>query len=474
VFGVGRSGKQRAAGAEDADGSSAKGSAKESAKGTPKATAKGTPQGTGKASTDGGKAPAGGDAGKAAADGNGKAAAGQSSGNGSAGGDGAGTRGGRRPSGRAIVIGAAAACVAGAGIGYAVSQQGSPSGSSSANLVPAATGPMRLDSVTPAAGSTGVNGAGQVVVTFSEPVAPNTTDPTLKPSVPGTWSAQGDSLIFTPTTAFAPLSRETVTVSSGIRSSGGVRLGNPKTEHFTTEGYSVARLAQLLGQLGYLPLTWSPQITGVGRIEVPEQGAEQNTSEQALAYDPPVGSFSWDTGYPSMLSGMWSPGQPNVIVRGAVMAFQSQHGMTINGDVTQRFWSALFTAADHQADNKNGYTYAIASKGSPETLTIWHNGHQVLQSLTNTGIPVSPTVDGTFPVYLRLPFQIMQGQNPDGSSYADPVWWVSYFNGGDAVHYFPRGSYGWPQSLGCVELPWNDARAAYPYLTYGSLVTVAG
>ena len=50
--------------------------------------------------------------------------------------------------------------------------------------------------------------------------------------------------------------------------------------------------------------------------------------------------------------------------------------------------------------------------------------------------------------------------------------YVSYFDGGEAVHYFPRGSYGFPQSLGCVELPLNDAKRAWPYLTYGSLVTV--
>jgi hypothetical protein len=50
---------------------------------------------------------------------------------------------------------------------------------------------------------------------------------------------------------------------------------------------------------------------------------------------------------------------------------------------------------------------------------------------------------------------------------------VSYFNGGDAVHYFPRGSYGWPQSLGCVELPLAQSAVAYHYLTYGSLVTVS-
>ena len=68
----------------------------------------------------------------------------------------------------------------------------------------------------------------------------------------------------------------------------------------------------------------------------------------------------------------------------------------------------------------------------------------------------------------------MRGTNPDGSHYADPVQFVAYFNGSDAVHYFPRGSYGSPQSLGCIELPLGAAGTAWPYLTYGSLVTVTG
>ena len=57
-------------------------------------------------------------------------------------------------------------------------------------------------------------------------------------------------------------------------------------------------------------------------------------------------------------------------------------------------------------------------------------------------------------------------------NYADPVSWVSYFTGGSAVHYISRGSYGSPQSLGCVELPLDAAKAAYLYLPYGTLVTV--
>ncbi len=154
------------------------------------------------------------------------------------------------------------------------------------------------------------------------------------------------------------------------------------------------------------------------------------------------------------------------------MAFESQHGMPLNHTAGPRVWSALLRAEARKQRNAKGYTYAVARKGSPETLTVWHNGAVVLKTLANTGIPVSPTVDGTFPVYLRFQFTIMSGFNPDGSHYSDPVWWVSYFNGGDAVHYFPRATYGWPQSLGCVELPWGPAKKAWPYLTYGSLVSV--
>ncbi len=68
----------------------------------------------------------------------------------------------------------------------------------------------------------------------------------------------------------------------------------------------------------------------------------------------------------------------------------------------------------------------------------------------------------------------MRGTNPDGSHYADPVSFVSYFNGGDAVHYYPRRSYGYPQSLGCVELPYSEAEQAWPYLTLGVTVRVTG
>jgi lipoprotein-anchoring transpeptidase ErfK/SrfK len=68
----------------------------------------------------------------------------------------------------------------------------------------------------------------------------------------------------------------------------------------------------------------------------------------------------------------------------------------------------------------------------------------------------------------------MRGLMPDGKPYADPVQFVSFFHGDYAVHSMQRPSYGSPQSLGCVELPLSEAREVWPYLTYGTLVTITG
>jgi peptidoglycan hydrolase-like protein with peptidoglycan-binding domain len=159
-------------------------------------------------------------------------------------------------------------------------------------------------------------------------------------------------------------------------------------------------------------------------------------------------------------------------VHGAVMAFQSDHGLTMDGVAGTQVWQALLSAAAKDEANTRGYSYALASQHYPETLTVWHDGHVILHTAANTGIPVAPTTVGTAAVYLRYQTQVMKGTNPDGSKYADPVAWVAYFRAGEAVHYFPRGSYGSQQSLGCVELPWTQAKDVWPYLTYGTLVTV--
>ncbi len=333
--------------------------------------------------------------------------------------------------------------------------------------------PETVMSVTPADHTLNVNGTDAIRVMFSAPLAADSPMPAITPSIAGSWQRVTPATVqFLPAQGFTQDTRVKVSVpagSSGIRSTSGGLLATQVVSHFWTGSYSTLRLEQLLAQLGYLPLNWSP---APGATVVP---ATDTSAQLSAAYSPPAGSFSWNSsGWPDALQNMWSPGQTGSILQGAVMAFESNQGLAMDGVAGPEVWHALLNAVAKGQDNPNGYTYAYVSEGSPETLTIWHNGQQVEQTLANTGIPGRTTALGTYPVYLKYQHQIMRGTDPDGQKYADPVSWVSYFNGSDAVHYYPRASYGFPQSLGCVELPYAQAEQSYPYLTYGSLVTIAG
>ena len=110
-----------------------------------------------------------------------------------------------------------------------------------------------------------------------------------------------------------------------------------------------------------------------------------------------------------------------MIVTGAIRSFEDNHGLTMDGEAGATVWADLMkdVAAGH--DNGNGYTYALASKGSPETLTIWHNGKRVAADRGQHRHPAGPDRGRHVPGLRALPFQIMKGTNPDGSKYADPV-----------------------------------------------------
>jgi hypothetical protein len=326
---------------------------------------------------------------------------------------------------------------------------------------------LQVESVTQGGAVTSTNGASPIRVTLSAPLASNSAMPALHPSTPGTWAKAGSTLTFTPATPFWPGSRVRVTLpagGSGLRSAAGGLLAKTVTQRISIQGWSTLRLKQMLAQLGYLPLKWAPQ-------NPTAMQPDNVATELSAMYTPPAGSFTWKKGYPSILTSFWG-GRSSLIMQGAIRAFQSNAGAAMTGAMTPALWRDVVRAAAVGKKNHHGYTYALASKGSPETLTVWHNGRVILHTLANTGIAAAPTADGTFPVYLRYSFQIMSGTNPDGSHYSDPVSWVSYFDGGDAVHYFPRGFYGAPQSLGCVELPYAQAHSVWPYMTYGTLVTV--
>ena len=192
---------------------------------------------------------------------------------------------------------------------------------------------------------------------------------------------------------------------------------------------------------------------------------------------PQPGTFAWKwPGMPPDLTSLWTEGSENVITKGAVMNFENQHGLTVDGLAGSQVWTALEADAAAGKMNANPYTYVLVSKNLPETLTLYNNGAVQFAAIpVNTGVPGADTTDGTYPVFEHVTSSRMQGTNPDGSTYDDPnVPWAAYFNGGDALHGFVRGSYGSPQSNGCVEMAIADAAQTWPLTPIGTLVTVTG
>jgi lipoprotein-anchoring transpeptidase ErfK/SrfK len=162
-----------------------------------------------------------------------------------------------------------------------------------------------------------------------------------------------------------------------------------------------------------------------------------------------------------------------VITTGAIMAFESAQGLATDGLAGSEVWTGLLEAVAHRQVTTRPYDYVTVSQILPETATVWRDGRIIFTALVNSGIPAAPTALGTYPVFARYLVTTMSGKNPDGTPYSDPgIPWVSYFNGGDALHGYLRPGYGYPQSLGCVEMTYANAETMFPLTPLGTLVTV--
>ena len=369
-----------------------------------------------------------------------------------------------------VVVGVVAVVLVAAAVGYGLGHHGSLTGSGSpaaarstttTSTVPA----LSVVSTTPANGSTGVAPDVNVDVHFSRPIPVVTTMPTLAPAVSGSWT-QPDrtSLLFTATAPFIPASTETVTLPAGLgagraRTDRGLPVADTIT--FTVESGSTERLQQLLAEAGYLPLSFTPS------------GGPPPANAVA---DVQPGSFAWKWSMPATLTSLWTEGLPNVITQAAVMQFELQNGLTVDGVAGPMVWTALLKDVAAGTTDPNSYNYVVVSKVQPENLTLYVNGNAQYTGIpVNTGAPGADTVDGTYPVFEHVPSSEMKGTNPDGSTYDDKnVPWASYFNGGDALHGFVRATYGSPQSNGCVEMSIADAQTLWPLTPVGTLVTVTG
>jgi peptidoglycan hydrolase-like protein with peptidoglycan-binding domain len=334
----------------------------------------------------------------------------------------------------------------------------------SATTSTAAT-PFTVASTTPVEGATQVPANQVVTVTLSGPVTSVTGDPTFSPPVSGTWQKAGpDSLVFEATSPFIPTATETLTIPAGPTGPHGAHgavLAAPDTVTFSVAQASTERLQQLLAQLGYLPLSFTPTAT----------------TPAADAASAQTGTFAWRwTTLPPDVTSLWAEGSENVITKAAVMTFENQNGLKVDGLAGQSVWTALLAAAAAGKTDTVPYTYVLVSKQLPESLTLYENGAPTITGVAvNTGAPGADTVDGTYPVFEHVTSSRMVGTNPDGSTYDDPdVPWASYFLNGDALHGFVRATYGSPQSNGCVEMPVATAAQVWPLTPIGTLVTVVG
>jgi peptidoglycan hydrolase-like protein with peptidoglycan-binding domain len=307
-----------------------------------------------------------------------------------------------------------------------------------------------------------------ITLTFSKPVsgALGGSMPPVLPRTRGTWHQLSSHAIqFRPEGfGYGLGANVSIGLPNGVKLIGAKQSGDAWSGWSVPQG-STVRLQQLLAVLGYLPLRFHYAGSPPGHDPF---------GQEAAAIKPPAGSFSWRyPNTPSALRSMWAPGTFGEMTKGAIMAFENTNGMTPDGVPGPQLWNALITAALEGHNNTFGYTLVQVSEGSPESQSTWHNGNTVVSGPVNTGIPEAPTAQGVFAVFEHAPSVTMSGTNPDGSHYSDPgVPWVSYFNGGDALHGFLRASYGSAQSLGCVEMPYSEAHDVYQYTPIGTLVDV--
>ena len=91
---------------------------------------------------------------------------------------------------------------------------------------------------------------------------------------------------------------------------------------------SILRLQQLLAELGYLPLTFTP----TSPLTSPTEEGDQ------VGSSPGAGRTS-----PALLT-LWTPGTDNVITRGAVMDFEEQNGLKTDGVAGTQVWTDLLSA----------------------------------------------------------------------------------------------------------------------------------
>ena len=312
-----------------------------------------------------------------------------------------------------------------------------------------------------------LNGGAPLTVTLSGPVSAGSPMPMLEPAVAGLWKAVGDSEVFTPASTLEPCSDYTLTIWADTYAVGHARLGKRRTIALRVACPPVAGLQEALARLGYLGAAFRP---GHG-VRLPAAGRQTGRQAAAGAFDPPSGTLAPEPGDAPRVR----LGQLEAVTFGALEVFQADRGLPVTGQPDSRTWDSLLHDETVDSRDPRPYTWVRVTETLPETLFLHRGDRLAFATPVNTGVAGAETALGTFPIYARYVSTSMSGEDPDGTKYDVPdVPWVNYFNGGDAVHGYPREAYGFPQSNGCVELPIEAARIVFGMLQIGDIVEVSG
>jgi lipoprotein-anchoring transpeptidase ErfK/SrfK len=119
------------------------------------------------------------------------------------------------------------------------------------------------------------------------------------------------------------------------------------------------------------------------------------------------------------------------------------------------------------AVNPDGKRFLVVL--SQQMLYAYEGDTLVRSTKVSTGTWRTPTVTGTYHIYLRYTSARMRGPGYDLPN----VPYVMYFYKGYGMHgTYWHNNFGTPMSHGCVNMPTSEAEWAYYWSDYGTPVVV--
>lgn len=142
------------------------------------------------------------------------------------------------------------------------------------------------------------------------------------------------------------------------------------------------------------------------------------------------------------------------------------------------FLAFLFVAPSASAQIYTTDKLITVDIGS-QTLTAWQDGKIQHQTKVSTGMKLTPTVKGSFKIYLKYPLHDMRGPSPykniypSGKYHLKNVPNIMYFYQGYAIHgAYWHHNFGRPASHGCVNVPLSSAEWLFNFASVGTRVEV--